>query len=518
MKTVTKIEAKAPIKSMQQKRRVAAYCRVSTNHEDQLDSLDAQKAHYESWIRLHSEWEYAGLYYDFGITGTKADCREGLQDMLNACRRGEINHILVKSISRFSRSTTDCLSIVRELLGIGVTIFFEKENIDTGSMESELILSILSSMAENESASISQNVKWSVQRKFQNGAFKLSYVPYGYTRDENGDMVIEPSEAAVVRFIFESVLSGKSTETIAKGLQAQHIPTKKGGKWSSTTIRGMIANEKYTGDALLQKTYTDDQFRRHANHGAVEPHLIQNHHAPIVSREVYAKANALIQQRAAEKGLVHGSDKYLVRYAFSGKITCGHCGGTFKRRIHSGGSEIAWVCGTHIADIHRCPIKYVRDDTLKTAFVTMMNKLVFGRKLILKPLLISLRAASGDENVKRIQELQAAQEENSVKRNTLRKLRAQKIIDSVMFNMEMNHLVKQAEEYRTEINRINQYTTGDAERIHETERLLRFLESTAMTDTFSDEIFLDYVEQIIVYDRNYIGFKLKCGLTLKEVI
>lgn len=168
MKTVRKIEANKPITTNKQKIRVAAYCRVSTDNDDQLESLETQKAHYESWIKLHSEWEYAGLYYDSGITGKKSDVREGLQNLLQACRLGRIDSILVKSISRFSRNTTDCLSIVRELLEIGVTVSFEKENIDTGSMESELILSILSSMAEDESASISQNEKWSIKRKFHN--------------------------------------------------------------------------------------------------------------------------------------------------------------------------------------------------------------------------------------------------------------------------------------------------------------------------------------------------------------
>ena len=180
------IEAQKPIVK-KKKLRVAAYCRVSTDHSDQLESLEMQKAHYESYILMHSEWEYAGLYYD---TGTKAEIRDGLQNLLTACRIGKVEHILVKSISRFSRNTTDCLSIVRELLNIGGTIYFEKENIDTGEMESELILSILSSMADEESASISKNEKWSIQRRMAAGTFKIGYVPYGYQRDKNGDMII----------------------------------------------------------------------------------------------------------------------------------------------------------------------------------------------------------------------------------------------------------------------------------------------------------------------------------------
>lgn len=518
MKTVTKIEAKKSVQAEERKRRVAAYCRVSTSNTDQLESLETQKAHYESWIKLHLEWEYAGLYYDSGITGTRAYRREGLQNMLQACHMGKIDHILVKSISRFSRNTTDCLSIVRELLGIGVTIYFEKENIDTGSMESELILSILSSMAEDESASISKNEKWSIQRRFQNGTYKMPYMPYGYTKDENGNMAIEPNEAEIVRFIFASILSGKSTHIIAKALQAQHIPTRKGGKWSGTTVRDIVANEKYVGDALFQKTYTDENFKRHTNNGEEETFLVHDHHEPIVSREVFRKANDLISQRATEKGIVRGSDKYQKRYSFSGKIICGSCGAAFKRRIQNDGAEIAWACKTHIDDIHRCGMKYVRDDILKAAFVTMLNKLIFARKLILKPLLECLKAGSSDENVHRMQKLQGLLEENTEKCNTLRKLRATAVIDNVIFNQEWNLLKKQADEYRMELSRLSRYTSGDAESVLAAEHLLKFTETAGMQLTFSDDLFLKFVDSIIVYDRSHIGFKLKCGLTLKEVI
>ena len=258
------IEAQKP--SVKKKKlRVAAYCRVSTDNTDQLESLETQKSHYESLIQLHTEWENAGLYYDTGITGTKADIREGLQNLLTACRIGKVDLILVKSISRLSRNTTDCLSIVRELINIGVTIFFEKENINTAEMESELILSILSSMAEEESASISKNEKWSVQRRMAAGIYKMPYVPYGYQRDNNGNMIIEQNEAGVVKYIFNAVLAGQGTDAIAAALSDQHIPTRKGGNWSGSTVRDIIANEKYTGDALFQKTYTDDTFRRHNN-------------------------------------------------------------------------------------------------------------------------------------------------------------------------------------------------------------------------------------------------------------
>ena len=511
------IEAQKP-SVKKKKRRVAAYCRVSTDNKDQLESLETQKAHYESYILLHSEWEYAGLYYDTGITGTKAEIREGLQNLLTACRIGKVEHILVKSISRFSRNTTDCLSIVRELLNIGVTIYFEKENIDTGDMESELILSILSSMAEDESASISKNEKWSIQRRMAAGTYKIGYVPYGYQRDENGDMVIEPAEAGVVRFIFRTLLAGNSTDTIASALQQQGIPTRKGGKWSGSTVRDIISNEKYVGDALFQKTYTDDTFRRHNNHGEVKTYLVSEHHDPIISREDFDKANALIRQRGIEKGIVRENGKYQNRFPFSGKITCGICGGKYKRRIHSHGAEVAWVCNTHIEDIRRCSAKYVRDDVLKAAFITMLNKLIFSRKLILRPLYDSIRSDSTDESVQRMQELQKLIEKNTEKKNTLRQLRAQSIINNVMYNQELNLLRKASDNYRNELAVLSCYTSAEAHEVTELEKLLRFAESAPVIEQFDDELFQTFVDHIVVYGRDCIEFKLKCGLTLKEAI
>ena len=514
---VRKIEAFQP-KASEIKLRVAAYCRVSTDNNDQLESLETQKAHYDSWIRLHSEWEYAGLYYDTGITGTKADIREGLQNLLSACRMGRIDHILVKSISRFSRNTTDCLSIVREMLNLGVTIYFEKENINTGEMESELILSILSSMAEDESASISKNEKWSIQRRMAAGIYKMPYVPYGYQNDENGCMIIEPSEAEIIRYIFDSILAGQGSDTIAASLEQRHIPTRKGGKWSGSTVRDIIANEKYVGDALFQKTYTDDTFKRHKNCGEVRSYMISEHHEPIVSRETFEKANALIRQRAKEKGILKSAGKNQNRYAFSGKLICGLCGCKLKRRIHDHGSEIAWACGTHLNDIDKCPAKYIRDDKLKSAFVTMLNKLIFSQKLLLIPLYDKIRSDSTDESILRMQELQNLLEANFAKRNTLRQLRAQSIIDNVLYNQELNMLRKAADDHRSELSVLSCYTSAEAHEMTELDKLIKYVESASVTEIFDDAAFSQFVDSVVVYGRDYVEFKLKCGLTLKEVI
>ncbi len=180
MKKVTKIEQNTVNLSERPKRRVAAYCRVSTDTDEQLESLETQIKHYESYIRANPEWEYAGIYYDEGISGTKKEKRPELLRMIADCENGSIDFIVTKSISRFARNTTDCLELVRKLQNLGIFIFFEKENINTGKMENELMLSILSGLAENESVSIAENNKWSVRRRFQNGTYKISSPPYGY--------------------------------------------------------------------------------------------------------------------------------------------------------------------------------------------------------------------------------------------------------------------------------------------------------------------------------------------------
>ena len=309
MKKVTQIDGVQKNTTINNKLRVAAYCRVSTGSEAQLESLEAQKSHYEQYINSREDWQFAGLYFDEGITGTKTEKRPELLRLIADCETKKIDFVIAKSISRFSRNTTDCLALVRKLQSLNIPIFLEKENINTGLMVSELFLSILSSMAEGESASISENSKWSINRRFQNGTYKLSYTPYGYDWDGE-NMIINPAQVAVVKRIFADIISGKSTNAIADELNAEKIPSKKNTNWTSSTIRGILANEKYTGDVIFQKTYTDENFNRHTNYGEVDQYMASDHHEAIIIHADFDAANALVSQRALEKGVKKGSDKY----------------------------------------------------------------------------------------------------------------------------------------------------------------------------------------------------------------
>ena len=433
---IRKIDAQEPVAA--KKLRVAAYCRVSTENADQKESLAAQKAHYETWIKRHSDWEFAGVFYDFGISGTKADSRDGLQALLYACRTGSIDYVLTKSISRFSRNTADCLSLVRELLSCNIPIYFEKENIDTGSMDSELILSMLSSMAQDESESISKNVKWSIQQRIEAGTFKFGYPPYGYTKDANGNYVIEPTEAEVIRLIFSSALNGIGTYKIAQMLESRGIPTRKGGKWSGSTIKGILVNEKYYGAAAFMKTYTDGSFRRHNNHGEVDSYYAEEHHEPIISREMFDKVQLVLQKHAEEHNIEADVGKYQNKYPFSGKIICGECGGKFKRQTQTTG--IAWACTTHLYDKASCSMKFIKDAAVKAAFVTMLNKLIFGYQFILSPYLESLKLSDADNNLLSIMDIKAALQKNTDRKQELRKLRVGGFLDSVMYTQELRRI------------------------------------------------------------------------------
>ena len=264
MKKVVKIE---PANAHQPKRklRVAAYCRVSTGSDEQIVSLETQKAHYGDYITSNPEWEFAGLYYDEGITGTKKEKRPALLQMMDDCGNGKIDFIVTKSLSRFARSTTDCLELVRRLLELHIPVYFEKENLNTGSMETELFLSVMSSLAESESVSISENSKWGARHRFENGTYKLSYAPYGYTV-KDGEFSVREDEAVWVRFMFDKAVEGLSSHHIAQLLTEQNAPTRRNGKWTATTVGLMLKNEKYIGDCLFQKTYTGPQFKRHLNH------------------------------------------------------------------------------------------------------------------------------------------------------------------------------------------------------------------------------------------------------------
>lgn len=513
MRRITKIEATAA--STDKKLRVAAYARVSTGSDDQLISLEAQKSHYESLIKSHPDWEFAGLYFDEGISGTKMAKRDGLLSMLADCERGKIDYIIVKSISRFSRNTVESIETVRKLYGMGIYIFFEKENIDTGKMEGELLLSILSSLAESESRSISENSTWSIQKRFRNGTYKLAYPPYGYD-NVDGEMVVIPEQGEIVKRMYEQVLAGVSPSQIAKELNEQGVLTKRNGKWTAHTIIGIIRNEKYVGDVIFQKTYTDDTFTRHVNRGERDQFYAKDHHEALVSREDYAIANEVLDRNGLEKGITADDHKYQNRYVFTKKIICSECGGTWKRKKFDG--YFGFNCGTHLKNKDECSMKSIREDKVKAAFTIMMNKLTFGRDKVLRPYSAGLEDIEKAEFLEELNALEDGMEENLQKRQQIKILFSKGFIDPVVFAQENDSLVKAYEEMNAERNAIIRQISGGDEKKESLKELLYYTAKGQMLSEFDEELFLQFVDHIIVYSRTEIGFAMKCGPVFRERI
>ena len=356
-KTITLIEPKKSFivdKAQHRQKRVAAYCRVSTDSEEQLTSYTNQMKVYTEMIASNKEWEFAGLYADEGISGTRADKRPQFQKMIDDCHKGKIDMIITKSVSRFARNTVDCLDYVRSLKEIGVGIYFEEQNIDTLKSDSELYLVIYAGFAQSESESISKNITWTHRKNFEEGKVIFAYNRMlGYKKGEDGNPEIVPAEAAIVERVFDMYLSGKSTYEISDILQGENIeiPGKK-ITFNKTTIARMLKNEKYCGDAILQKTVTLDPIskRRKPNEGEAPMWLVENSHPAIVTREKFNKVQEETARRKtllpqSRKTALTASGKYS-KYALTEVMMCGECGSRYKRVTWNirGKRRIVWRC------------------------------------------------------------------------------------------------------------------------------------------------------------------------------
>ena len=329
------------------KKRVCAYARVSTNSLDQVDSLENQTTHYQSKIEANPEYEFVGIFADKGYTGTK-DNRPEFQKMMSLCRQGKIDLILVKSVSRFARNTTIVLQYVRELKALGVEVRFEDQNINTLTQDGELMLTVLSAFAEEESRSVSENIRWRVRKKFEKGELIINTKRFlGYDKDEYGDLVINQKEAKIVRRIFEEYLSGKGSFIIAKELNKDYIPTVTGAKWHDTTVLEILKNEKYKGDAILQKYYTPNHLCKQSkrNINKRESFYVEENHSPIVSVEMWQQVQEeLVKRRRNQK--VNNN-----KHPLSGMLICSKCGCKLQRRVWNSGKscqKVMWQCSHYI--------------------------------------------------------------------------------------------------------------------------------------------------------------------------
>lgn len=351
--------------------RVAAYARVSSGKEAMLESLSAQVSYYSEYIQKHADWEYVGTYSDEAYTGTKAS-RPGFQRLLADCRSGIIEMVITKSISRFARNTVTLLNTVRELKSLGVDVFFEKENIHSISADGEFMITILASYAQEESYSVSENCKWRIRKKFEEGKPETLRFIFGYTCSKDGLKVI-PEEAAIVRTIFSDYINGMGLNAIMKKLNADGFTRRSGKAWSERSISNILHNEKFCGNTLCQKTYVENHItkRRKINRGKLPMFFAKGTHEAIVPLEIFEQAQTICKQRAQSSGCSHLAPKTGL---FSGKITCGICGKAFCRKSLRGGQARAWVCSTYKTyGKSACPSKQIPEEKLLAACADVLR-------------------------------------------------------------------------------------------------------------------------------------------------
>lgn len=359
------------------KTRVAAYCRVSSSSADQLNSYAHQINVYQTLISSRPQWELVEIFADEGITGTSAVKRQEFMRMIKMCEQKKIDLIVTKSVSRFARNVKEALEYVRRLKLIGVGVMFEKEGINTGSLADEMLLNTFAAIAQEESTSISQNLRLANKKRMADGDFRNAAEPYGFERIE-GRLVPYSPEADVVREIYRCYLNGFSTGEIAKKLNERKVPTKKDcGKWSSYRIGYILANERNIGDSVYQKSFTTGfPFKRKKNRGEEDQYYSTETHEGIVDRETFHRVQMLLEKRREE----NARKTEITEYPFTGKIRCAKCGAILRRRVIRGRER--WCCSAHVEGSAKCDAHYVQTDRLESGFITMINKLRFGSKVL----------------------------------------------------------------------------------------------------------------------------------------
>ena len=388
-RTVSVIEPQKSIlvdKEKYHQKRVAAYCRVSTDSEEQLTSYQNQMRVYTEMIAANKEWAFAGLYADEGISGTRADKRPEFQHMIRDCQNGKIDYIITKSVSRFARNTVECLEYVRSLKAQGIGIFFEEQNIDTLKNESELYLVIYAGFAQSESESISKHITWTYRKKFEEGKVSFQYKNFlGYRKGADNQPEIVPEEAAIVERIYEMFLAGQPVKVIAQTLQAEKIEIPgKNLSFSKNMIMNILRNEKYCGDCILQKTVTVDCISktRKANQGEAPMYIVENNHPAIISREVFNRAQEELIRRQAirsksDKTSITATGKYS-KYALTEVLQCAECGSRYRRVTWTahGRKKIVWRCISRLdyGTKHCKDSISVEEEALHGAIVRALNR------------------------------------------------------------------------------------------------------------------------------------------------
>ena len=504
--------------------RVAPYARVSTDSEEQLSSYKSQVMYYEDLVNSRKDWILVDIYADEAITGTQGTKREDFQRMINDCMDGKIDMVITKSISRFARNTLDTLKYVRMLKERNIAVFFEEENINTMTMDGELLLVILSSVAQQEVENISANVKKGLKMKMKRGELVGFASCLGYDYDIiDKSISINEAEAEIVRYIFERYTEGAGAYVIAKELTKLGYKTKYGNsQWHDTGVLGIIKNEKYKGDVLQGKTFTVDPIskRRLDNHGEEDQFYVKDHHEPIISEEVFDKAQAILSKRGAKhRGVQNGKrEKYSRKYAFSSMLECAFCGSNLSRRNwHSGtkNKKVIWQCVTATKKGKKyCPLcKAIEEKIIEDAFVESYKLLCYNNSDVLDELLKRMESVlSGNDFQKRLTKIENEIQAIEQKRNRLIDMRLEEIIDKATYEMKYGEIESTLEELSSEKEQLEKSSKEEIDLEKRIEHFKKVLEKNEVLTEFDRCVFESIVDKVIVgeidEDENANPYKL----------
>lgn len=497
--------------SHQERRRVAGYARVSTDHDDQASSYEAQMTYYTNYITQRPDWEFVKMYSDEGISGTSTKARLGFQGMVQDALDGKIDLIITKSVSRFARNTVDSLSTVRQLKEAGVEIYFEKENIWTFDSKGELLITIMSSLAQEESRSISENVIWGRRKQLAQGQVTFSYSNVlGFRKSPQGGFEVDPEQAKVVRYIFQQILLGSNPNRIARELTEKGIPTPGGkSKWSYATVKRMLRNEKYKGDALLQKSYTVDFLtkKQKVNEGELPQYYVENSHEAIIDRRTFDLVQIELDKREHRR---QTDDVFL------GKIICGTCGASFGSKVWHSTSKYRrriFRCNAKYKGDEPCPTPHVTEEEIKAWSLQAINRLLDGKAEVMTNLDALIDMVSVDKSL-----------EETISRHQEQLVKLNEQIDALVadysrtemskdsFEEQYEQLVSHYDNHRKELQDCQEQLKHRQQRLSDmTEFRNQLQDKEELVTEFSQVLWQTLIDQLIIGEGKVITVQFRDG-------
>ena len=532
VRTITKIEANPILSSRKdeyRRLRVAAYCRVSTDEEDQLNSLETQMQYYTSKIAENPNWTMVGIYADEGITGTRADKRDKFMKLMRDCQKGKVDYILTKSTSRFARNTVDSLTWIRELRASGIGVYFEEQNLDSSKVENETLIGFFSVMAQSESESISGNVKWGIHKRMRNGTYAVQFNMLGYKRGDDGEPYIIPEEAEVVREMFNRFLDGASLGQLKDFLESKQVLTRRGkSEWSISVIRGMLSNEKYVGDILYQKTYRADCISKKVkvNRGEMTRYLVSNNHTPIIDRDTFNLVQAELSRRTSKNkkmdSAITEQGKYSGKFALSELLICGSCGSAYRRnsKVAKGKTTYYWRCVNRVEH----GMKYCKDSAgveekmLQESICRCLSKMLEDSQEVYSLIQSNLTyAVSGNSAALDMHLIETQMKQVKQDADNMMEKMSKTEGSTELYEKALSELFEQLVALRTQYEQARAQSEQSDSVNAEVQRILNILKTTEISFTEYDDLTVRrLVECIQVCGREKIIVTLKGGYQAEE--